>query len=118
MLSLIVAIAPADAAVLHLAPPTPSKRKHRRLTTHPLITTPRFDSRRFGIVTEATMLGGNRLGCHPVGPLGLSGFGDRGRSSLVLAGQVHDVTNRSILSDPIPLTLILTHLIVVRDGDF
>jgi len=59
-LNLIVAIAPADAVGFHLAPPTPSKRKKYRLTTHPLTTTPRFDPPRFGIATEAPLRAGNR----------------------------------------------------------
>ncbi len=67
MLVLIVGRAQAEAFVLYLAPPTPSKRKKRRITTNPLITTPRFDQRRFGIATEATMLAGYRLGFHSVG---------------------------------------------------
>ena len=103
MLILIVGITHADAFVLHLAPPTPSKRKKRRLTTHPLITPPRFDSRRFGIVTETTRLAGNRLGFHSVGPPRFSWLVDRGRLSLVLACQVHGAANRSILSDHLHL---------------
>ena len=56
MLILIVGRAHAEAFVLHLAPPTPSKRKKRPITTNPLITTQRFDQRRFGIATERTMI--------------------------------------------------------------
>ena len=66
MLVLIVGIAQAKALMLHLAPPAPSKREKRCITTNPLITTRRFDQRRFGIATEATMLAGNRLGFHTV----------------------------------------------------
>lgn len=39
MLVFIVGIAHAEAFVLHLAPPTPSKRQKRRITTNPLLTT-------------------------------------------------------------------------------
>ena len=66
MLVLIVGIAQAEALVLHLAPPAPSKRHKRRITTNPLITTRRFDQRRGGITAEATMLAGYRLGFHAV----------------------------------------------------
>ena len=66
MLVLIVGIAQAEALVLHLAPPAPSKRQKRRITTNPLITTGRFDQWRCGIATEATMLAGNRLGFQAV----------------------------------------------------
>ena len=72
MLVLIVGIAQAEALVLHLAPPAPSQRQKRCITTHPLITTRRFDERRFGIATEATMLAGSRFGFHAVGRHGLS----------------------------------------------
>ena len=46
MLVLLVGIAQAEALMLHLAPPTPSKRKKRCITTNPLLTTRRFDQRR------------------------------------------------------------------------
>jgi hypothetical protein len=72
MLVLIVRIAQAEALVLHLAPPAPSQRKKRCITTNPLITTRRFDQRRFGIATEATMLAGSRFGFHAVVRHGLS----------------------------------------------
>src|SRR5437899_10269768 len=72
MLVLIVGITQAEALVLHLAPPAPSKRKKRRITTNPLITTRRFDQRRCGIATEATMLSGYRFGFHAVICHGLS----------------------------------------------
>ncbi len=63
---LIVGIAQAEAFVLHLAPPIPSKRKKRCITTNPLLTTRRFDQRRLGIATETPMLAGNRCGFHAV----------------------------------------------------
>jgi hypothetical protein len=66
MLILIVGITQAEAFVLHLAPPTPSKRHKCRIITNPLLTTRRFDQRRFGIATEATMRAGYRLGFHAV----------------------------------------------------
>ena len=66
VLILIVGITQAEAFMLHLAPPTPSKRQKCRITTNPLITTRRFDQRRFGIATEATMLAGNQFGFHAV----------------------------------------------------
>ena len=72
MLIFIVGRTPAEAFVLHLTPPTPSKRKPGRITTHPLITTRRFHQRRFGIAPEATRLAGNRFGFHPIGRHGLS----------------------------------------------
>ena len=75
MLVLIVGIAQAKALMLHLAPPAPSKREKRCITTNPLITTRRFDQRRFGIATEATMLAGNRLGFHAIVSHGLSWCG-------------------------------------------
>ena len=72
MLVLRMGIAQAEAFVLHLAPPAPSKRKRCCITTNPLITTRRFDQRRFGIATEATMLAGYRCGIHAVVRHGLS----------------------------------------------
>jgi hypothetical protein len=66
MLVLIVGITQAEALVLHLAPPAPSKREKRCITTNPLITTRRFDQRRCSIATEATMLAGYRCGFHAV----------------------------------------------------
>jgi len=66
MLVLVVRIAQAEALMLHLAPPAPSKRKKRRITTNPLITTRCFDQRRFGIATEPTMLASDRFGFHSV----------------------------------------------------
>jgi hypothetical protein len=74
MLVLIVGITQAEALVLHWAPPAPSKRKKRRITTNPLITTRRFDQRRCGIAPEATRLSGYRLGCQAVICHGLSRF--------------------------------------------
>src|SRR5215470_2015172 len=66
MLILIVGITQAEAFVLPLAPPAPSSRQNCRITTNPLLTTRRFDQRRFGIATEAPMLAGNPLGFHAV----------------------------------------------------
>ena len=66
MLVLIVGIAQAEALMLHLAPSPPSKRKKRRITTNPLITTRCFDQWRFGIATETTMLASDRFGFHSV----------------------------------------------------
>jgi hypothetical protein len=78
MLILVVGIAQAEAFVLHLAPSTPSKRKKRRITTNPLITTRCFDQRRFGIATEPTMLASYRFGFHSVVGHGRSLFMDMG----------------------------------------
>jgi hypothetical protein len=72
MLILIVGITQAEAFVLHLTPPTPAKRQKGRITTNPLRTTRRFDQRRFGITTEATMLAGHRFGFQTVVRHGLS----------------------------------------------
>jgi hypothetical protein len=58
MLVFIVGIAQAKALMLHLAPPAPSKREKRCITTKPLLTTRCFDQRRVGIATETTMLSG------------------------------------------------------------
>jgi hypothetical protein len=66
MLVLIVGIAQAQALMLHLASPAPSKREKRRITTNPLITAWSFDQRRFGIATETTMFSGDRFGFHAV----------------------------------------------------
>jgi len=66
MLVLIVGITQAESLVLHLAPPAPSQRQKRRITTNPLITTRRFDQRSCSIATEATMLAGYRCGFHAV----------------------------------------------------
>ena len=95
-LVLRVGIAQAEAFVLHLAPPAPSKRKKCCITTNPLITTRRFDQRRFGIATEATMLAGYRCSIHAVVCHDLSlcvGMGLRGRER---AHQVHRTANHSI----------------------
>ena len=116
MLILIVGIAQAEAFVLHLAPPTPSKRKKRRITTNPLITTRRFDQRCFGIATEATMLAGHRLGVHSGGSPGLSLCVDMGLSYLAHARQVHGAAERSILAGAVHLNLIPTPPIVGRHG--
>ena len=106
MLILIVGITQAEAFVLHLAPPTPSKRKKRRITTNPLITTRRFDQRRCGIATEATMLAGNRLGFHAVVRHGLSLCVGMGLSCRARTRQVHRAAHRSILSHHVHLNLI------------
>jgi hypothetical protein len=112
MLILIVGITQAEAFVLHLAPPTPSKRQKGRITTNPLITTRRFDQRRFGIATEATMLAGNRFGFHAVVQHGLSLFVSMGLSCRKLTRQVHGTANRSMLFDhvhlpPLPCSVAL-----------
>jgi len=104
MLILIVGITQAEAFVLHLAPPTPSKRQKGRITTNPLITTRRFDQWRFGIATEATMLAGNRFGFHAVVRHDLSLFVSMGLSCRELPRQVHCTANRSILSEHVHLT--------------
>ena len=78
MLVLVVGIAQAEALMLHLAAPAPSKRKKCRITTHPLLTTRRFDQRRFGIATEPTMLAGYRFGFHSVVGHGRSLVGGMG----------------------------------------
>ncbi len=101
MLVLIMGRAQAEAFVLHLAAPAPSKRKKCRITTNPLITTRRFDQRRLGIATEATLLADDRFGFHAVGGHGLSRFVDRGLSSLALTRQVRPSANRSLLSDQV-----------------
>jgi hypothetical protein len=105
MLILIVGIAQTETLVLHLAPPTPSKRKKRRVTTNPLLTTWRFDQRRFGIAAEATMLAGNRFGFHAVVRHGRSLGVGMGRSYRERAHQVHRSANRSILCDHVHLNL-------------
>ena len=107
MLILIVGIAQAKAFMLHLAPPAPSKREKRRITTNPLITTWRFDQRRFGIATEATMLAGYWFGFHAVVCHGLSLFVGLGLSGRACAHQVHRTADRSILSDHVHLNLPL-----------
>jgi len=108
MLILIVGIAQAEAFVLHLAPPAASKRQKRRITTNPLLTTGRFDQRRLGIATEATMLAGNRFGFHSVVRHGRSLVVGMGLAGLPLARQVHPGADRSILSDHVPLNPIPT----------
>jgi hypothetical protein len=85
ILVLIVGIAQAEAFVLHLAPPTPSKRKKGYITTNPLIATRRFDQRCLGIATEATILAGYRFGFHAVVGHDLSWVVGMGLSSLALA---------------------------------
>ncbi len=102
---LIVGIAQTEAFVLPLAPPTSSKRKERRITTHPLITTRRCDQRRLDIATEATMLTSNRFGFHSIVCHGLSlcvGMGFSGRER---ARQVPRATHRSLLCDHVHLNL-------------
>ncbi len=116
MLVLIVGRAQAEAFVLYLAPPAPSKRKKRRITTNPLLTTPRFDERRLGIATEATMFAGDRFGFHAVGGHSPSWFVDRGQSSLALARQVRRSANRSILYDQVHLSPTPTSPMVHRHG--
>jgi hypothetical protein len=111
---IIVGIAQAEAFVFDLAAPAPLKRKKRRITTNPLITTPRFDQRRLGIATEATMLADYHFGFHAVVGHHLSWFLDTGRSSLVPARQVRPSANRSILSDDVDLSLMPTHPMVDR----
>ena len=102
MLVLIVGITQAEALVLHLAPPAPSKRKKRRITTNPLLTTRRFDQRRWGIATEATMLPGNRFSFHAVVRHGLALCVGMGLLGLALTRQVHLGADRSILSAHVP----------------
>jgi hypothetical protein len=116
MLVLRVGRAQAEAFVLDLAPPTPSKRKKRRITTHPLITTPRCDQRRFGIATEATMLAGDRLGFHAVVGHGLSWFVAMALASLALARQVRRAADRSLLSAHGHLSLTPPHPMVGHHG--
>ncbi len=101
---LIVGRTQAEAFVLHLAPPTPSKRHKGRITTNPLITTRRFDQRRFGIATEATMLAGNRFGFHAVVWHALSLCVRMGLSCRELPRQVHCTANRAMLSEHVHLT--------------
>ncbi len=114
MLILIVGIAQAKAFVLHLAPPTPSKRQKGRITTNSLLTTRRFDQRRVGIATEATMRAGHRFGFHAVVCHGRSLFVGIGLSGLALARQVHLGADRSILSDHVPLNPAPTHPMACR----
>jgi hypothetical protein len=63
---LIVGITQAKALVLDLAAPAAPKRQQGRIATYPLLTTWRFDQRRFGIATKPTMLAGDRLGFHAI----------------------------------------------------
>jgi len=109
VLILIVRIAHAEAFMLHLAPSTPSQRKKRCITTNPLVTTRRFDQRRFGIAAEATMLASSRFGFHAVVRHSLSLFVALEWSWLVLAHQVHRTADGSILSDHLPLNLPSPH---------
>ena len=108
MLILIVGIAQTEAFVLHLAPSTPSQRKKRCITTNPLVTTRRFDQRRFGIAAEATMLASSRCGFHAVVCHGLSLLVALEWSWLALAHQVHRAADGSILSAHLPLNLTST----------
>jgi hypothetical protein len=108
MLILIVRIAHAEAFMLHLAPSTPAKRKKRCITTNPLVTTRRFDQRRFGIAAEATMLASYRFGFHAVGRHGLSLVVALEVSWLALAHQMHRAADGSILSDHVHLNLTST----------
>jgi hypothetical protein len=98
--------------MLHLAPSTPSKRKKRCITTNPLVTTRRFDQRRFGIAAEATMLASYRFGFHAVVRHGLSLFVALEVSWLALAHQMHRAADGSILSDHVHLNLTSTPLSV------
>src|SRR5712691_967439 len=107
MLVLIVGIAQAKALMLHLAPPAPSKREKRCITTNPLLTTRRFDQRRFGIATETTMLSGYRFGFHAVVCHGLSLGVGLGLSGRECAHQVHRAAHRSILSAHVQVNLPL-----------
>jgi hypothetical protein len=80
---LIVGITQAKALMLDLASPPASKRYKGGIATDPLLTTRRFDQRRFGIAAKPTMLAGNRLGFHPVVRHALPLFdGGRMRSAL------------------------------------
>jgi hypothetical protein len=99
MLVLIVGIAQAKALMLHLAPPAPSKREKRGITTNPLLTTRRFDQRRVGIATETTMLAGYWFGFQAVVWHGLSLGVGLGLSCRECAHQVHRTAHCSILSD-------------------
>ncbi len=76
MLILIMGIAHAKTLVLHLTPTATLKRQKRCITTYPLLTTRRFDSRRLGIATKATMLALHRLGFHAVVGHGVSWIDD------------------------------------------
>jgi hypothetical protein len=104
MLILIVGITQAEAFMLHLAPPTPSKRQKCRITTNPLSTTRRFDQRRFGIATEATMLAGNQFGFHAVIRHALSLFVGMGLACREFTRQVHCTAKRSMLAEHVHLT--------------
>ena len=104
MLIFIVGITQAEAFVLHLAPPTPSKRQKCRITTNPLITTRRFDQRRFGIATEATMLAGHPFGFHAVIRHALSWYVGMGLACREFTRQVHCTAKRSMLSEHVHLT--------------
>ena len=107
MLVLIVGITQAEALVLHLAPPAPSKREKRCITTNPLLTTRRFDQRRCGIATETTMRSGYWCGFHAVVCHGLSWFVGLGLSGRECAHQVHHIAHRSILSHHVQFNLPL-----------
>jgi hypothetical protein len=116
MLILIVGITQAEAFVLHLAPPTPSKRQKCRITTNPLLTTRRFDQRRCGIATEATMLAGNQFGFHAVIRHALSLFVGMGLACREFTRQAHCTAKRSMLSEHVHLTLhVLSPWGLVRD---
>lgn len=104
---LIVGIAQAKALMLHLAPPAPSKREKRCITTNPLLTTRRFGQWRCGIATETTMLSGYWCGFHAVVCHGLSWFVGLGLSGREYAHQVHRTAHRSILSDHVQFNLPL-----------
>ena len=83
---LIVGITQAKALMLDLAAPAASKRHKGRIATDPLLTTRRFDQRRFGRAAKPTMLAGNQLGFHAVVSHGLPlGGGSRVPSPLPVA---------------------------------
>ena len=83
---LIVGITQAKALMLDLAAPAASKRHKGRIATDPLLTTRRFDQRRFGSAAKPTMLAGNQLGFHAVVSHGFPlGGGSRMPSPLPVA---------------------------------
>jgi len=86
MLILIVGIAHAKALMLHLTSPAASKRHKGGIATDPLLTTRRFDQRRLGIATEATMLARNGLGFHAVVRHGVPLLGGVGAEAALMWG--------------------------------
>src|SRR5262249_42713353 len=103
VLILIVGIAQAAALVLHWAPPTPAQGQQRRIPTHPLRPTRRFDQRRWGIATAATRVASSRVGSRAVGWHALALGVGLGRGCRARAHQ--GTAAPSALSSPVHLHL-------------